>query len=450
MKLSITFFSCFWIGLNLSAQPCPEPDASIWEKAWYTCEQSQNPNPEHGRSYWIQYDFGRVRTLSKSWIWNVNDPAYLSRGFQSVQVDYSVDGREWIRYGLMDFPTGTGDAVYGGFSGPDLTGVEAQYILLTALSNHGDASCFGLTEVKFNLLPNVEGDKADQDDWCTSGFSEVVVEEVGEEEAYIIWDYPTDDERFQDYFFPVQYRPEGDEVWKGKLAEDLFVFLEELEPGTTYEFRLGTACSEFISYTDVYTFTTEGDADPVCDLVGATEVEELTSTGVQISWAAVSATDGYLVAYQEVDTEDWQTLYTEVPYIELSDLQPETEYELYVAVYCDEEELWNEETPLLFTTVEQGNPLVRIPERLPLQNHVNVYPNPGIGWYAMDLTLPTSGAIQYRITDMLGRQYLADRIREQEVSVQLDLRHLPDGMYFLTLDVKGQPGLTLRLVKISK
>ena len=70
-----------------------------------------------------------------------------------VKIDYSEDGQNWTALGTMNFPKAKGEAVYGGFSGPDLSNLKAQYVLLTAISNHGDASCAGIAEIKFNLLP---------------------------------------------------------------------------------------------------------------------------------------------------------------------------------------------------------------------------------------------------------------------------------------------------------
>ena len=62
-------------------------------------------------------------------------------------------GQTWVYWGEMNFPIAAGDAIYSGFSGPDLMGIQAQYILLTAISNHGDPNCAGFTEIKFNLVP---------------------------------------------------------------------------------------------------------------------------------------------------------------------------------------------------------------------------------------------------------------------------------------------------------
>jgi len=126
-----------------------------------SCQTSQNPVGEYGRTHWIQYDLGQSLPLSTTRIWNINDPDQLDIGFNTVQVDYSENGEEWQHWGSMRFPRANGEAIYGGFQGPDLQGIEARYVVFTVIDTHGDGDCAGLTEVKFNLRPqdrNLEED----------------------------------------------------------------------------------------------------------------------------------------------------------------------------------------------------------------------------------------------------------------------------------------------------
>lgn len=142
--------------IDLAAQDCFEPDAEIWKNTWRSCAKNQNPKQEYGVSHWIMYDFGEIRNLSKSWVWNCNDPDQLESGFRDVKIDYSLDGVNWSHWGEMRFPKAEGHAIYGGFQGPDLLGLKAQYILITVIDTHGDPDCAGIAEIKFNLLPGFE------------------------------------------------------------------------------------------------------------------------------------------------------------------------------------------------------------------------------------------------------------------------------------------------------
>ncbi len=169
MKTSGLLIGFLFFSLVSYAQ-VENPDREIWKEPWVSCDKRMNPKEEYGKSHWIQYDLGKVRPLSKTRIWNVNDPENLEQGFKEVQIDYSEDGKAWINYGMMTFPKGEGTAVYGGFQGPDLVGVKARFVLFTATENYGDRKCSGLTEVKFNLLPEQmvytreEMDEEDEDE----------------------------------------------------------------------------------------------------------------------------------------------------------------------------------------------------------------------------------------------------------------------------------------------
>ena len=140
----------------MTGQDCFEADASIWKNTWSSCSKSMNPNSDHGNSHWIMYNLGEIRNMSKSWIWNCNDPDQLDRGFAVIEIDYSLDGSNWTNWGQFSCPKAEGHVIYSGFEGPDLQGIKCQFILLTVLSNHGNPNCSGIAEIKFNLFPGYE------------------------------------------------------------------------------------------------------------------------------------------------------------------------------------------------------------------------------------------------------------------------------------------------------
>ncbi|RMG61198.1 MAG: T9SS C-terminal target domain-containing protein [Bacteroidetes bacterium] len=118
---------------------------------WASCQVAPSPNPARGSGHWIMYDFGYVYTLTHSHIWNGNVSGETDQGFRDIVVDYSLDGDQWAELGSYELPEASGDAREPGQSGPDFGGVEARYVLLTALTNWGDPQCFGLAEVRFGL-----------------------------------------------------------------------------------------------------------------------------------------------------------------------------------------------------------------------------------------------------------------------------------------------------------
>lgn len=117
--------------------------------AWISCEISTNPNTLRAPGHWIMYDFSVPYALEETHFWNFNYPSQSSIGLQEIAIDYSMDGENWTEWGSHILEQGDESAFYEGVPGPDLSGVNARFILITGVSNHGGA-CFGLGEVKFN------------------------------------------------------------------------------------------------------------------------------------------------------------------------------------------------------------------------------------------------------------------------------------------------------------
>ncbi|MBX2815940.1 MAG: carbohydrate binding domain-containing protein [Saprospiraceae bacterium] len=79
--------------------------------------------------------------------WNLNHPEYLDDGLKNIVIDISTDGTNWTTVDTFTLGRATGSSFYEGSRGPDLSGVAASHLLITALDNHG-GGCFGLSEVK--------------------------------------------------------------------------------------------------------------------------------------------------------------------------------------------------------------------------------------------------------------------------------------------------------------
>jgi hypothetical protein len=137
---------------NTSAQCNPDRHSTNWYDAWVSCNPAANPNSTHGTTHWIMYDFGEIYTLHESKFWNYNDPDNLDYGLQEIIIDYSLDGTSWTNYGTHQLNQSSGSLFYEGENGPDFNGIQARYLLITAVSNFG-GSCFGLGEIKINLQP---------------------------------------------------------------------------------------------------------------------------------------------------------------------------------------------------------------------------------------------------------------------------------------------------------
>lgn len=121
--------------------------------SWLSCSPAPNPNNIRGIGHWIMYDFNEVYQLYDTQIWNYNVENQTNRGFQQVAVDYSQDGLVWQELGIYNWTRATGLQGYEGFSGPNFSGITAQYVVFTALSNYGDTSCSGFSEITLTARP---------------------------------------------------------------------------------------------------------------------------------------------------------------------------------------------------------------------------------------------------------------------------------------------------------
>jgi hypothetical protein len=138
--------------LMLDAQCFPDRHNTSQSSAWISCDTSPNPNVQRGDSHWIRYNLNTTYSLGPITFWNYNHPEDLDRGLQEIIIDYSVDGIEWIEWGTFTLDQAAGSAFYEGDQGPDLGGLVAKDILITAVSNYGDANCFALSEIKIDVL----------------------------------------------------------------------------------------------------------------------------------------------------------------------------------------------------------------------------------------------------------------------------------------------------------
>jgi len=149
--------------------PCPEGDCTEIEtyvpyeacdytdqhsntpnNSWISCVPSQSPNPARGESHWVSFDFGNVFQLNNINLWNYNVFGSTAMGFKDVVIDYSIDGVNWIEAGAFQVPQASGTNDYAGLMSSALNGVGARYVLITALSNWGNISCAGLSEISFD------------------------------------------------------------------------------------------------------------------------------------------------------------------------------------------------------------------------------------------------------------------------------------------------------------
>ncbi|MEZ4905941.1 MAG: PA14 domain-containing protein [Spirosomataceae bacterium] len=124
------------------------------EAAWASCAKSANPARGNQQQHWIKYDLGQVYRLQGTRVWNYNVQNQTNKGFKTVLVDYSTDGITWQALGgTYNWPQAPGTSEYAGFVGPHFNDIKARYVLISATSTWGDATCAGFSKVTFEAAP---------------------------------------------------------------------------------------------------------------------------------------------------------------------------------------------------------------------------------------------------------------------------------------------------------
>ncbi|MBN1361396.1 MAG: discoidin domain-containing protein [Sedimentisphaerales bacterium] len=102
----------------------------------------------------LTFALDRVYKLAGMHVWNFNSGVEFILGFglKNVTVETSLDGESWTGLGDFELERATSAAAYAGQT-LDLGGVNAQYVRITANSNHGGAAQHGLSEVVFLAAP---------------------------------------------------------------------------------------------------------------------------------------------------------------------------------------------------------------------------------------------------------------------------------------------------------
>jgi len=479
---------------TLSAQ-CINSDANIWKDTWASCDKTPNPIAEYGNSHWIQYNFGSVRNLSKTWVWNTNDPTQLNQGFNLVKIDYSEDGEIWTNLGEMNFPKAEGAVIYSGFSGPDFSNLKAQYVLLTAISNHGNASCAGLAEIKFNLLPEAgivipetteeeddddediaedddeddddnqedteeeeeeegdtdeddeEGNDENIDDICDLieevDLTEFVEIETESTEAFFFLEI---DEEMAELPFIFEFRSPNDE-WIMVEMEDGEIFLEDLVPGTTYDYRISLDCGDAMNSTPINRFQTIA-----CASMGAISVEEVTETEIFLLWQALEDVEEYFIEFRSIEEAEIWDFEVEEAEVFLDELDPNTTYEIRIGIPCGEAINWSETIEV--TTNEENDFSSVTNTRLNLSTRqVHLFPNPTPGQLTVRIKTQKNDVLNYSISDMQGRILFRNttKLYSGTNDLSLDLSNLTDGTYWINgVTINQRAQISEPIIKISK
>jgi hypothetical protein len=107
---------------------------------------------------WIKYEFDKPYKLHKMLVWNYNGTGTSTGcGFKNVTIEYSTSGSDWTQLGSYEFAIASGGPNYVPNTTIDFAGKDAQFVRVTANSNHSNGALdkYGLSEVRFFYIPEL-------------------------------------------------------------------------------------------------------------------------------------------------------------------------------------------------------------------------------------------------------------------------------------------------------
>ena len=180
------YINCECVGTPCESSDCDSPLANYAyypecditdqldnrsDASWLSCTLSPSPNSIRPDGHWIKYDFGTIYQLHQTQVWNYNAIGEIEKGFNQVQIDYSIDGINWTPLGeTYTWELAGGSSDYSGFQGPNFNGIGARYILITSVDPNNQSGCRGIGKILFNAneCPS-EGTSCNDADAFTAG-----------------------------------------------------------------------------------------------------------------------------------------------------------------------------------------------------------------------------------------------------------------------------------------
>ena len=162
--------------------------------------------------------------------------------------------------------------------------------------------------------------------------SQPIVSNITAFTADVAWEAPSDD--VNDFY--VQYVPanmdwdDPDAVFENVAGTS--IQLSNLEANTTYQLRVATNCYGDTSLWRIVNFTTPATCYPPVNVT----ISQVTGTSAMISWEdAFYGANDYTVEYSIAGEENWNTQVVDGTLLMLSNLQPNTAYDVMVYSNCD-------------------------------------------------------------------------------------------------------------------
>lgn len=232
------------------------------------------------------------------------------------------------------------------------------------------------------------------------------------------------------YNYEWRYREQGSSTWAlaGAGTSSNSRIFTGLTSSTNYEFQGKVRCVSSSSsglWGDIETFTTMSVTP--CPVPTNITAGTITANQATYSWDDVSnATSGnkYIVRYRLNPSGSWINAGCPTANKTIYGLTPSTDYDLEIQSVCLSNVLSNFSSTITFTTAAL--------RETSSENHIlQLYPNPVIDQFNLDVYQKKSSTMLVKINDIAGRLIKQLQIQTQpgEQHIQVDMRNCSKGLF---------------------
>jgi hypothetical protein len=162
------------------------------------------------------------------------------------------------------------------------------------------------------------------EDICQIPF-DLIVTNITETAATLIWNGASNT-----IIYEVFYKKLSDPNWLIGNTSDLFLFINNLTPNTTYEFKVKAYCSSCESIeSDPFLFTTL----QICPVATGLNANNINCSSASLTWSGPNGVNAYVVQYRPIGGV-WITENVPDNYLDLYNLAANTNYEFKVKSIC--------------------------------------------------------------------------------------------------------------------
>lgn len=131
--------------------------------------------------------------------------------------------------------------------------------------------------------------------------------------------------------YSFRYRESTANIWSDSVLSDTFLFLDQLNPCTSYIFQVSANCNgDSSGFLASRRFKTEG----CCEAAPGFRALDVDTTEISLAWEEVFGANSYILQFRESGQQIWNQIISTQTNLLLDQLNPCTQYQLRLGTDC--------------------------------------------------------------------------------------------------------------------